>query len=74
MTLADRMAVFMAGRDPADRPSRGGVREAELGRRRRLHRLPADEPDPKGATRTAAVEIAGHRLETSLQDRRTSAT
>ena len=45
MTLADRMAVFMEGQIQQIGRPLGGVREAELGRRRSLHRLPADEPD-----------------------------
>ena len=45
MTLADRMAVFMAGEiQQVGTPGRG-VCPAELDRHRRFHRQPTDEPD-----------------------------
>ena len=46
MTLADRMAVFMAGEiQQVGTPAEVFARP-ELDRHRRLHRQPADEPDP----------------------------
>ena len=68
MTLADRMAVFMAGRDPADRHARGSVRAAELDRCRRLHRQSADEPDRRPAIADGSVRSPVTRLKTTLQD------
>ena len=53
MTLADRMAVFMAGEiQQVGTPGRS-LRETELDRHRRLHRQPADEPACRPAIPTA---------------------